>query len=57
MISLAVLQRICPGMAIAELMYTPVLLAILATVNVVKERDAKGNEITPSGECTGRVAQ
>ena len=44
-------------MAVAELIYTPVLLTILATANVVKERDAQGNEITPSGERTGRLTE
>lgn len=35
----------------------PVILGMLATVNIVKALDANGNEITPDGECTGRVAQ
>jgi cytochrome P450 len=45
-------RRICPGRAVAEVSLFATIATLLATVDVVRAKDAQGNEIVPEVDVT-----
>lgn len=50
-------NSICPGMHFAELSVISIMLTLLATVDIVKEVDAEGNDIPVTSETTGGLSK
>lgn len=51
------MSRVCPGMHFGELSVISIMLTLLATVDIVKDIDADGNEIPVTGETTGGLSK
>jgi cytochrome P450 len=49
-------RRICPGRHIADASLFTMIATLLATVDVVRAKDAQGREIVPTIDVTGGAA-